>query len=390
MSEKMISRVGAKRVLIVAGEASGDLHGANLVEAIHRLAPEVRFYGIGGENLKKTETELLIHHSQIAVVGITEVLTKLRSISRAFRRVKRTLDKENLDLAILIDFPDFNLRVATHLKKRGIPVLYYISPQIWAWREWRIHRIKRLVDRMVVILPFECDFYRVRGVDVDFVGHPLLDIVKPRLSRGAVLGRLGVDPKRQIVGLFPGSRDHEVRRLLPIMLDAGLLMVRRLGDLHFLVSVAPDIDRQEVQQLMKGHDLPADIVEDTPYDAMAASELVIVASGTVTLEAAILNTPMVILYRVSPLTYWIGRIMAKVNYIGLVNLVAAGRLVPELIQENASAERIAHEALSILIDKDRSSTMKSGLAGVKAKLGTPGASERTARLALEMMNRTWS
>jgi len=388
MSEKMIRRVGSKRVLVIAGEASGDLHGANLVKAVHRVAPEVRFCGIGGENLRKVGTELLFHNSQLAVVGILEVLTKLHSILRAFGRVKQTLAEENLDLAILIDFPDFNLHVASHLKRRGVPILYYISPQIWAWRGWRIHKIKRLIDKMVVVLPFESSVYRDEGLDVAFVGHPLLDVVRTRSRPGEFLSHLGVDRKRQIIGLFPGSRDHEVRRLLPVMLDAAGLMVRQFPDLHFLISVAPGIHSEEVQRLVGNHNLPSTIVENNPYDMMAVSELLVVASGTVTLEAAILNTPMVILYKVSPLTYWMGRPMVRVEHIGLVNLVAGRTVAPELIQGRASPGRIAREALSILTDRERFSAMKSALVAVKQKLGTPGASDRTARLALEMMNRT--
>ncbi len=383
----MTQRVRPKRVLIIAGEASGDLHGAKLVEAVHRAAPDVRFYGIGGEGLKKVGTELLFHNSQLAVVGIIEVLTKLRAIRRALGRIKKSLTEDNLDLAILIDFPDFNLHVANYLKRRGVPILYYISPQIWAWRGWRIQKIKRLVDKMVVILPFEASLYRNRGIDAVFVGHPLLDIVRPRLSPGDFLIRLGLSSEKRIVGLFPGSRDYEVRRLLPVMLEAAQRMVRLVPDLYFLISVAPNVGRQEIEHLMKNHDLPAAVVEGNPYDTIAVSELLIVASGTVTLEAAILNTPMVILYKLSPLTYWIGRLMAKVENIGLVNLVAGSRVAPELIQGSASPERLVHEALSILRDRERFSAMKSALATVREKLGAPGASERAARLALEMMGR---
>lgn len=381
----MIEPGRLKRVLIVAGEASGDLHGANLVKAVSRLAPEVRFLGIGGERLRRAGTELLAHSSELAVVGIAEVLTKLRSISRALRLVKTTLTREELDLAVLIDFPDFNLRVATHLKRHGVPIVYYISPQIWAWREWRIRKIKRLVDRMVVILPFERAFYRERGMDVTFVGHPLLDTVKPRWSRGEFLERLGIDPKRRVVGLFPGSRDHEVRRLLPVMLEAASRMVHDLPNLRFLVSVAPDIPRRVVEGLVKLSRFPVDLVDRAPYDVMAASDLLLVASGTVTLEAAILNTPMVILYKVSSLTYWIGRMMARVPHIGLVNLVAGKPVAPELIQAEASSERAAREALSILTERERSCAMKSGLAAVREKLGASGASERAARVVLELM-----
>ncbi len=388
MLEKVSKRAGPKRVLIIAGEASGDLHGGNLVKAVHRVASDVSFYGIGGECLKKAGVELLFHNSQLAVVGITEVLTKLRSILRALGSVKRSLAEGNLDLAILIDYPDFNLRVATYLKRRGVPILYYISPQIWAWRGWRIRKIKRLVDKMVVVLPFEASLYREKGVDAAFVGHPLLDIVKPQGKTSEFLRRLGMASKERIIGLFPGSRDHEVRRLLPIMLEAAERLVRQLPDLHFLVSVAPDIDRHEVHHLVRPYDLSLEIVENSPYDTMAVSELLIVASGTVTLEAAILNTPMVILYRVSPLTYSIGRMMAQVGHIGLVNLVAGGTVAPELIQDDASPQRVVEEALSILTDGTRTTSMKTALAKVREKLGTPGASVRTARLALEMMGRT--
>ncbi len=388
MLEKVSNRSGPKRVLIIAGEASGDLHGGSLVKAVHRVAPDVRFYGIGGECLKKAGVELLFRNSQLAVVGITEVLTKLRSILRALGSVKKSLAEGDLDLAILIDFPDFNLRVATYLKRRGVPILYYISPQIWAWRGWRIRKIKRLVDKMVVVLPFEASLYRERNVDTAFVGHPLLDIVKPQEKASEFLRRLGMVSKGPIIGFFPGSRDHEVRRLLPIMLEAAERLVRQLPDLHFLVSVAPDIDRHEVHRLVRSYDLSLEIVENSPYDTMAVSELLIVASGTVTLEAAILNTPMVILYRVSPLTYSIGRMMAQVGHIGLVNLVAGGTVAPELIQDDASPQRVVEEALSILTDGTRTTSMKTALAEVREKLGTPGASERTARLALEMMGRT--
>ncbi len=387
MSEKVPKRVGPKRVLIIAGEASGDVHGANLVRALHSIAPEVQFYGIGGACLKSVGTKLLFHNSELAVVGIVEVLTKLRSIYTALGRVKRSLAEGNLDLAILIDFPDFNLHVANYLKKRGVPVLYYVSPQIWAWRGWRIRKIRRLVDRMVVILPFEAPLYRDKGIDVTFVGHPLLDVVRPQWEPAEFLSRLGLTNKGRIIGLFPGSRDHEVRRLLPIMLEAAQRMARHLPDLKFVISVAPDIDRRGVQRLVEDHDLSVRIVEKNPYDTMAVSELLIVASGTVTLEAAILNRPMVIVYKVSPLTYWIGRTMAQVGHIGLVNLVAGGTVAPELIQGDASSERIVEEALSILTDRKRFSSMKSALVNVRKKLGAPGASERTARLAIEMMGR---
>jgi lipid-A-disaccharide synthase len=387
MSRDVIRPLGPRRVLIVAGEASGDLHGANLVRAVHRLAPEIRFYGIGGERLREAGAELLFHSSRLAVVGIAEVFGKLRSVSSALGRVKGFLGREAPALAILIDFPDFNLHLATHLKRRGIPILYYISPQIWAWRGWRIRRIRRLVDKMVVILPFEAALYEREGVDVAFVGHPLLDVVKPRLGREKFLDSLGIDPRRRIIGLFPGSREHEVRRLLPAMLGAAQLLEDRNPDLYFLISLAPDIDGDQVSPLLERYGLPVRIVRDNPYDTMDASELLVLASGTVTLEAAILGAPMVIIYKVSPLTYWIGRMMAKVDHIGLVNLVAGRTIAPELIQGCASADRIAREGFCLLADPERSSRMRSALMDVKAKLGMPGASDRAAHLVLDMMSR---
>ena len=387
MPERENRRVSRNRVLIIAGETSGDLHGANLVRAVHRMAPEVEFYGIGGDRLREAGVETLIHSSRLAVVGLTEVLTKLRAVSEALGRVKRSLAEKGPDLAILIDFPDFNLHVATQLKKRGVPILYYVSPQIWAWRRWRIRKIKRLVDKMVVILPFESVLYEKVGVDVTFVGHPLLDVVQPESNRQAFLTSLGVDPERRIVGLFPGSRDHEVNRLLPVMLGAAVRMLGRASDLHFLVAVAPDIDGRAISRLAAAHGLPLTLIEGAPYEAMAASEVLVVASGTVTLEAAILGIPMVIVYRVSTPTYWIGRMMARVRHIGLVNLVANRTVVPELIQKDVTSEGVAEKTLSMLMDPQYFSVMKSELQTVREKLGRPGASDRAAHVVLEMIHR---
>jgi lipid-A-disaccharide synthase len=374
-------------VLIIAGETSGDLHGANLVRAVHRVAPEVHFCGIGGDKLREAGVEILVHSSRLAVVGITEVLSKLGAVSRALGLIKSLLTEKDLDLAILIDFPDFNLHVATHLRRRGVRILYYISPQIWAWRGWRIRKIKRLVDKMVVILPFEASLYERKGVDATFVGHPLLDVVRPHSTRDEYLNTLGIDSDRQVVGFFPGSRDHEVGRLLPVMLGAARLLLRQIPNLHFLIALAPGIDDQCVSQLMGARDFPVTVSKGSPYDTMAVSEMLVVASGTATLEAAILGVPMVIVYKVSTLTSYIGRMMARVKHIGLVNLVANKTVVPELIQDDVTSERVAEEALSILMDKGRLASMKSALLAVKKNLGRPGASDRVADTVLEMMDR---
>ena len=375
----------SKKILLVAGEVSGDLHGSHLVEAIQSIDPEIQFFGVGGEGLKRVGMKLLYPSQSLSVVGITEVLLKLRPILRALRGLKKSLDRERPDLIILIDFPDFNLRLAKIAHRRGIPILYYVSPQVWAWRPKRIKLIARLVKKMIVLFPFEVPLYEAAGVDVEWVGHPLLDTVRPALSKEKAFQQLGLDPKRRTIGLLPGSRMHEVERLLPPLLASADVLQREIPDLQFVIPLAPGIPKTILSPWMKNISVPVIVVEGFTYDAMNLSELLIAASGTATLEGAILGKPMVIIYKVSLLSYWIARALIRVDHIGLVNLVAEKEIAPELIQRDVNPRRIADEAFRILRDPLLSRKMVESMGEVRQKLGEPGAAQRAAHIVLSLM-----
>ena len=371
---------------MVAGEVSGDLHGALLMEAILRIDPEVQFFGVGGERLGRMGMKLFYHSQSLSVVGITEVLLKIRSIMKALRGLKQSLDRERPDLIILIDFPDFNLRLAKIAHRKGIPIFYYISPQVWAWRPKRVKLIAQWVKKMVVLFPFEVPLYEAAGVDVEWVGHPLIDIVKPTLSREAAFQRFGLDPRCRTIGLLPGSRMHEVQRLLPPLLASSHLLQKEIPGLQFIIPLAPGIPKTTLTPWLRNVPVPVKVVEGWTYDVMNLSELLITASGTATLEGAILGKPMVIVYRVSLLSYWIGRALIRVDHIGLVNLVAGGGIVPELIQEDVNPQRIAKEALRILRDPILRQRMTESMARVRQSLGEPGAAQRAARIVTSLLH----
>ena len=375
----------SKKILLVAGEVSGDLHGSHLVEAIQRIEPEVQFSGVGGEGLERRGVKLLYPSHSLSVVGITEVFVKLRTILKALRGLKRSLEREKPDLVILIDFPEFNLRLAKIAHRRGIPILYYISPQVWAWRPKRIKLIAQLVRKMVVLFPFEVPLYEAAGVDVEWVGHPLLDIVKPTLPKEKAYQQFGLDPKQRTIGLLPGSRSHEVERLLPPLLTSAHLLQKEIPDLQFVIPLAPGIPKTILSSRMKNISVPVKVVEGFTYDVMNLSDLLITASGTATLEGAILRKPMIIIYKVSFPTYWIGRALIRVDHIGLVNLVAEKEIAPELIQKDVHPQRIADEALRILRDPILSRKMSESMGEVCQKLGKPGAAQRAARIVTSLL-----
>jgi lipid-A-disaccharide synthase len=375
----------SKKILLVAGEVSGDLHGSHLMEAIQRIDPDIQFFGVGGEGLEGAGMKLLYHSQSLSVVGITEVLLKLRSILKALRGLKKSLDRERPDLVILIDFPDFNLRLAKMAHQRGIPILYYISPQVWAWRPKRINLIARLVKKMIVLFPFEVPLYEAAGVDVEWVGHPLLDIVKPTLAKEKAFQQFGLDPKRRTVGLLPGSRIREVERLLPPLLGSAHLLQKEIPDLQFIIPLAPGIPKTMLSSRMEDISAPVKVVEGFTYDVMNLSELLITASGTATLEGAILGKPMIIIYIVSLPTYWVGRALVRLDHIGLVNLVAEKDIAPELIQKDVNPQRIADEAFRILRDPILSRKMTDSMGEVRQKLGEPGAAQRAAHIVVSLL-----
>jgi len=371
-------------VLIVAGEASGDQHGAKLVAAMRREHPGVFFCGIGGRSMQSAGVRILVDARELSVVGITEVVSKLPTVFRALKNLKKLLQSLRPDLVILIDFPDFNFRVAAAAKKLDIPVLYYISPQIWAWRPGRVKKIAKLVDHMAVILPFEAEFYRRHGIPVTFVGHPLLDGAE-RIDTGDP----GLEAReKSTIGLLPGSRQVEISRLLPVMLAAADHMLKDNPALEFVVSVAPSVDRSilEAQVARSSNGRAIRLTEDPVEDIFRQCRLVIAASGTVTLQAALHATPMIIIYRVSPTSYWLGRLLIRVKYIGLINLIADRPLVPELIQDEVSPENIARCTAGLLNDRERLEDIRRELLRAREALGGPGASQRVAAIALEMLS----
>jgi lipid-A-disaccharide synthase len=373
-----------KKILIIAGEASGDLHGSGVVKALLRLSPDVQVYGVGGENMRQAGAELIIDSSQLAVVGVTEVFGQMGNLIKAYWQLKKFIKTNRLALLILIDFPDFNLLLARVAKGVGVPVLYYISPQVWAWRSGRVQKIASRVNKMAVILPFEVPIFRQAGLDVEFVGHPLLDVLG--LNRQEIIFPNTEEWKGDpLIALLPGSRTKEVNALLPSMLRAAEIIREKKPGARFILAVAPSLRVQEGKEFLKSSAVPVTVVQGQTYQVMEAADLVLVASGTATLETAILDKPMVILYHVSSLSYWIGKALVKVKWIGLVNIVAGKRVVPELLQQEARGERIAAEVLKILENESCRQEILQGLAEVRDKLGTPGAAERVARIALEII-----
>ena len=371
-----------QKIMIIAGEASGDIHGAHLVKAIRALNPGLDFFGIGGNALREAGVRVRVDNSQIAVVGVSEAFLKLRILLSALRVAKEDLRRIRPALLIVIDFPDFNLRVARAAKELDIPVMYYIGPQVWAWRTGRVKKIKKVVDHMVVIFPFEVSFYNKWRVPVTFVGHPLLDgktsgtgrEKKGNLSRNGLL-----------VGLLPGSRNEEVTRLLPTMIQVAEILSERIPGIRFAVPVASSVDRTLVESIVRKRAAGFLSLSSRLRDVLDEAKLVITASGTVTLEAAIAGTPMIIVYKVSPLSYRLGKCLIRVKHIGLVNLVAGRPVVPELIQHEASVEKIAYQALQMLGDDNRLSKIRRQLRYVAQSLGSPGASKRAAEVAIRLL-----
>lgn len=367
-------------VLLVAGEASGDLRGAELVAALRELVPGVRVVGVGGEKLRAAGMEVLVDAAELSTMGLTELFGRLRAILHSYRRVRGAItgrDGESRpDLVVLIDFPDFNLRLAKVARRVGIPVLYYVSPQVWAWRRYRVRTLARRVDQLAVVFPFEEEIYRGLA-PVTFVGHPALETVRATRTPEETRARHGLAVDRPLIALLPGSRAAEVRALLPVMVEAT-----RLLGVQAVVALANESLR-EVAEPVCPAGMP--VVCGETYDVIAGADLVLLASGSATLETALLERPMVIMYRLAPLTYALARMLVRVPFIGMPNLILGKAAVPELIQHDVTPERVAAEARSILDDPARAAAMRADLARVRSLLGEPGAARRAARIAADML-----
>jgi lipid-A-disaccharide synthase len=374
-----------RRILLVAGEASGDLHAADLVTALREHLPDVEVLGLGGERLREAGMRTVADSSEVATVGVTEAAGRLRKIVRTYRELAHILREDPPDLCVLVDFPEFNLRLARVAKRAGVPVLYYIGPQVWAWRRGRVRKIARRVDRLAVVFPFEPPLYEPALPGVEFVGHPLLDRVRVTRSREETFARYGLDPARRLVVLLPGSRPKEIEKLLPPLLDAARRLAREDG-CQFALALAHTLARADVEARLVGSGVPVPVVEDDTYNLVAASDLALVSSGTATLECALLECPMVIVYRLAPVSWVLARLLVRgVSWVGMPNIVAGHEVVPELLQGQATGERIAAAAQGILRDPARRATIVEELRGVRRSLGRGGAAGRAAAIALEML-----
>lgn len=371
--------------MIVAGEASGDIYGADLAREARKLDPNLHFIGIGGQRMREAGVETLVDSADMAVVGLVEVIKHFDVISAAFLKLKKILLETPPALLILIDYPGFNLRLAKVAKRAGVKVLYYISPQIWAWRQGRVRKIARLVDHMAVILPFEAPFYERAGVPVSFVGHPMVDLVQSSLDHGQAAESFGFDPSRPIVGLFPGSRMNEVERLLPVIVSSAVLLKEKFPGIQFAAPIASTLRQDILEPYFSRAGLDVTFTSGRIHDLIRACDAVISVSGTVTLEIALVGAPMVIIYKLSPLTYQLAKRLVKVDHIGLCNIVAGKTLVRELIQDDASPEKIAAEITAVLSDSTYSDKIRQGLSGVLPLLGGGGAAHKVADLALKLM-----
>jgi len=371
--------------MIIAGEASGDMHGASLVREMLNINPALRFYGIGGKKLREEGVELLADASEMAVVGLTEAVSKLHNIFKTMGKMKKSMDERRPDLVILIDYPDFNLPLAKAASKKGIKVLYYISPQVWAWRKGRIGKIKKTVNKMAVILPFEVETYRREGFTVNYVGHPLLDMVKAGSSKQDLRKKFDLAQDKLTISILPGSRIAEIRKLLPELLRASEILKKEFPDIQFVLPLADTLDEKTVNEIIGRFNIEIKIISGQTYNAVSCADFALVASGTATLEVALLKVPMIIVYKVSLLSYVVGRLIVDVKHIGLANIIAGKTIVPELVQGDANGERIAREALAILKSEETKRKMIKELEIISAKLGEPGAAIRTAKLALDML-----
>jgi len=369
---------------MVAGEASGDMYGAEVARYLFKKFPGCRIYGLGGQRMRRVGVHLEGDISKTAVVGPFEVISYLGTLYRVFRRIAERIEMDPPAAAILIDFPDFNLRLAKRLKQAGTPVFYYISPQVWAWREGRVKQIRHLVDKMLVIFPFEEELYRKAGVDVEFVGHPLIDMVRTTKSKEEFCANHRLDPKKPIVALLPGSRKKEVRFILPTLCRAVELIAAAKPDAQFVLPIAPGLDPRLIQSIVQSE--PITILTNETYNAIRYARAAVVASGTATLETALLGTPEVIVYRISPATWFLGKFLLRVRLFGIVNIILGEEVVPELFQEKMTPAAVAQMTERLMDDVWMQSRIRGNYERLRRQLGSGKVAERVADVVAHSIN----
>ncbi len=376
----------SRNIMIVAGEASGDLHGSNLIKAAAEDYPHMNFFGVGGDKMEAAGCRIVFPSDELSVMGVVEVIAQLPKIWRRFQQLKNILRGSAPPvLLILIDFPDFNLRLAKVANAAGVPVLYYISPKVWAWRSGRAKIIAERVDRLALIFPFEMQIYESLGVVAEYVGNPLLDEFVKNKPQGLLRNDLGIKDDVEVVGIFPGSRNSELQYILDTLIETAKLLHQQRPDAKFLIPVAPSLSRQYLETKFLDAELPVFIVEENIYEVAASCDAVLTVSGTVTLQIALVGTPMAILYKVAPLSYAIGSRLIKIEYAGLTNIIAGRGIVSEFIQEDAKPKKMCCEIIRLLEDKAYIERVKCDLDEVRQLLGDPGCSGRVATMAAEMI-----
>ena len=366
------------RFLIVAGEASGDLHGGGLVHALKVIYPSCRFSGLGGKRMREEGVETFFDIDRMGAVGFVEVLSDLSHYWNVYRVLAGEISSGKYDAVILIDYPTLNLRLARQCRKHGCRVFFFISPQVWAWRKGRIKDIRRTVDKMFVLFPFEEEMYNKEGVSAEFLGHPFVETVRPTMSREEAIQEFSLDPERKTIGLLPGSRNNEIQFLLDLMIDSAGEIRKEIKDSQFILPVADTLDPEIIRRRLKSNPLDIRVVTGKSYDVMNCCDYLIVASGSATLEAGLMGCPMVIVYRLKWITYWLARLLLNTKVYGLVNVVAGEKVVPELIQNKATAKNVADEALKVLDDPEKHRILRSRLFQVRGSLGQPGVMGRIA------------
>lgn len=375
-----------KHIMIVAGEMSGDIHAAELVQAIRAKDHSISFSGLGGQALAEADVDIYADLTKMAVFGFTEVFKHLFSIKKIFDLFVKKAEEIHPAAVILVDYPGFNLRLAKALHKRGIKVIYYISPKVWVWKEKRVNTIKKYVDRMLVIFDFEKEFYAKRGYNVDFVGNPLVDQIKITSSRHEILESKGLDPNLPTIGLIPGSRVQEIQNILPIMVETAKKIHQRVPKTQFLLTKARPLNPQLINKYIHDIDIPIAVIENEFHNTINACDACLVTSGTATLETAILEKPMVVIYKTTWLTSKLVRLFIKIKLVSLVNIVAQKEVVPECIQEDATPEIISEKFFNFYCNPFKMETTINTLKDVKKKIGEPGAARRGAEIILEEIN----
>ena len=374
-----------KKILIISGEPSGDLHASNLVKDLKSLDPSLQFYGVGGELSKKAGVDVIFDITKLALVGVVEVIKHISVVKEAHDAVIKKIENDRPDIAILVDYPGFNLKIAGDLSRKSIPVVYYISPQIWAWGRQRIHAIKKYVSKMLVFFKFEEELYKTYGVNTDFVGHPLVDVVKVTSSKDEVFKKYSLSKDKKTIAILPGSRESEIKVFLPVLAKAAEMISQKMDNVQFVISKHPDKPLSMYEAGLKGASFDYRLAEGDMHNIVGAADFAIVASGTATLETGMLGTPLIIVYKTSHITYALYKLVTNTRFIGLVNVIAKKEVAPELLQYRMTPERIAEKTLEALSNPAKLTQARKELALVKDSLGSSGASLRAAKAILPLL-----